>query len=244
MTEIHIDPEGDLILEVCGGIYDADSASNNTIDEKPRSNGPKAFRVCSRTLSRQSKVFKDLIAREAGASTSGSALTSPTPGTLPVHIATSSKMAETIKLALTKVDPAKMELLLLILHGWYQSVPETLSLDDLLQLVLLADRFEMVPVLRHWADRWVPAIDEFREGTPSFRLLKVLWVLGAANTFEQVLTRLVVTSHLDVSEGGSAGAGARLVDRNGRPVGDLTPELIPRLKGWPPSILWPDRPAG
>lgn len=236
MSEIKIDPEGDLLLTV--GPEDEAPMIEISTDT---TNASKTFRVCSRTVSRQSKPLKALLAISANASPCkpSQAMTPSTPPNLIIgNLAVTPPPA---KLTLPDDDPGKMEILLLILHGWNRSVPDTLALDDLLSLALLADKYDVVPVLRHWADKWVPALAEFKSGAFNARLLEVLWVLGAANTFEQVLTRLVVTSHLggggkpDGDEGGEGGDGAKgawmLVDKNGEPMEDSTLESMPPLKG-------------
>lgn len=58
------------------------------------------------------------------------------------------------------VDTAAMEVLLNIVHAKFIKVPEKPDLTLLCNIVLMADRFEMLHVLRPWAQRWADMTDD------------------------------------------------------------------------------------
>ncbi|KAI1128335.1 hypothetical protein F5Y10DRAFT_177310 [Nemania abortiva] len=140
-----IDPDGDLSLQVgetrCINIPgDGDQGPNHEHEL------PVTFVVCSKTLSRASRVWKTLLY-------GGFAESKPS---------CNSSASEWV-VNLPDDNPKAMAAILNIIHSRFESLPQTtdlINLDDLYELTVLTDKYDLTTILRPWASIWMNFIRE------------------------------------------------------------------------------------
>ena len=144
------------------------------------SDSSKDFIVCSRTLSRISPVLERMLYGSFNESKSGHA-TSWT-------------------VDLPEVNPLPFALLAYISHGEFGSIPKTLTVDELFELIILTHYYDCTQILMPWADRWLCNIHE-PAAHNELEMYKVLFIcqeLGDKRTFEITARRLVLESCLTI----------------------------------------------
>lgn len=161
----------------------------NTITIDPRgdltlniglSDTSKNFLVCSRTLARISPVLERMLY--------GSFAESKADRTSEWTI------------DLPEVNPLPFALLAYISHGEFSSIPKTLNVDELFELIILTHYYDCTPILAPWADRWLSNIHEPASDN-ELEMYKVLFIcqeLGDKRTFEITARRLVLESCLTI----------------------------------------------
>ncbi|TPX18621.1 uncharacterized protein E0L32_002478 [Thyridium curvatum] len=120
-----------------------------------------AFKVCSRALCRASSVFRGMLMgnfREAA-----------------------RQHQDDWAVELPEEDPASFGLLMMIVHGRYDAVPDTLRLQDLYKITILTDKYDMTSSLRPWARKWCDTV----RGSEDERLIWVGWELGDEAMFSK-----------------------------------------------------------
>ncbi|TDZ37720.1 hypothetical protein C8035_v007679 [Colletotrichum spinosum] len=153
------------------------------------------FVVCSRTVARGSKVLNTMLFGGFAESTASAA---------------ASDGSWTVKLPDDQMDP--FFLVLTILHGNYQLVPQTLEEDELYELLVVTEKYDMTHILRPWAKRWFDqlAID----GIPHFqdrpRVMWIAWELGNEDVFCKIAKELMLSSCVDDTGQLLAGDGVPL----------------------------------
>ncbi|KAI0021728.1 hypothetical protein F4780DRAFT_263363 [Xylariomycetidae sp. FL0641] len=149
------------------------------------------FRVCSKTMSRASPVWKRLLY---------------------------GGFAESIKphnqdwvVYLPEDDPKALATLLNIIHSRFEHVPrvtDAFSLDYLYQLTVFTDKYDLAAVLRPWASTWMKNMrkgySEWRNTPPSEipffdieRRTWVAWEMGDRRLFACMLAELARYCHVD-----------------------------------------------
>lgn len=134
-TRIVIDPDGDLCLVV--GDEDA-----------------TAFVVCSKTVARASPVWKRLLF-----------------GLFSESLQPSKDSGEEWTVRLPVDNPRSMRLVLNIIHSQFEEVPTSvtffdygetgyITFEELFQLTVLTDKYDLTRMLRPWASYWLRDIDE------------------------------------------------------------------------------------
>ena len=128
------------------------------------------FIVCSRTLSRASTVFKRMLYGQFKESAS----TSRAEGQWTVH--------------LPEDDPATMKLALAILHALFDRVPGTLDLNQLYELLILLDKWDMMLIVKPWAKIWFKKIRRIGNEQPleELRYMWVAWQVGARSHLDDL----------------------------------------------------------
>lgn len=220
---ISIDPDGDLHLVVgenrcilpCLPSEDTSrSASSRNSDaelttkedeeqEQPHEHERAAtYIVCSKTLSRTTKIWKRLLY-------GGFAESKKPDGDEPWIV------------ALPEDSAAPMKIILDIIHGRFGQVPVKgdISLDEFHALTVLTDKYDLTHLLRLWAYDWMEEKlflfqDGAQGGAPYMEnFLRGLWIsreIGDKGTFDYIL--LCAAYRLYSTEGGQLGYRARQSD--------------------------------
>ncbi|KAF2967406.1 hypothetical protein GQX73_g6149 [Xylaria multiplex] len=183
-SRLVLDPNGDLGLKVgetrCVtqiAPSDRDSCSRDR-DSDHEHELPVIYIVCSRTLSRVSPVWKALLYGGFAESKSSSALS-----------------ASNWVVELPDDNPKAMATLLNIIHSRFESIPRTtdlIDLEDLYELTVLTDKYDLTATLQPWAFAWVESIRieyEKRVDIPMLDLERLSWIAretGDVNLYKSV----------------------------------------------------------
>ncbi|KAK2024072.1 hypothetical protein LX32DRAFT_599429 [Colletotrichum zoysiae] len=160
---------------------------------------PYQLVVCSRTVARSSAVFRAMLF--------GGFAESKSEGE-------SSWVVD-----LPDDEHHLMFLLLTIIHGNFTFLPEKLNPEELYQLLIVADKYDMVHTLRPMLATWYQPHLETAAIAGNETFLWVAWVLGDKKTFENLALRLVLYSKVD--EGGQLLDSNRNHFSKHRPLGPL-----------------------
>jgi len=158
VPKLSIDADGDLILVV-----------------GPRS---REFLVCSKALSRASRVFKCMLngpfkeARpEAG----------PWVVTLPED------------------NDAAAELMLYIIHSMFDHVPATLSVAELYDALVFADKYDMTGHFRPWMENWLAQNrQDLRESERFNTAIGICWATGDVETLRFLANRICLECSINI----------------------------------------------
>ncbi|OHF02516.1 hypothetical protein CORC01_02211 [Colletotrichum orchidophilum] len=129
----------------------------------------QSFIVCAKTLARHSPVFKRMLF-------GGFKESKPTRN-------------ETVDWVVELPDdnPKPFKILLDIIHGWFEQVPELPTLNELTALLVLTDKYDVTSLTRPWAVRWMKGV-QFE--TQHLNLLPVAWELGKEDVFDAMVTKI------------------------------------------------------
>ncbi|KAJ0147409.1 hypothetical protein CTA2_808 [Colletotrichum tanaceti] len=174
---IYLDESGDLRL--CVG---AD------VDEHPQD-----FVVCSRALGRSSPVLKAMLFGGFAESRPAADVGGGGGGEW--------------KVDLPEDSTAAMEIVLNIVHGHFNLVPENLPLMRLYDVLTITDKYDMTVIVRPWARSWMQAV---RHHTDNAHLLCVAWELGDADVFETMFKKMTCESMIDLQGRFVFGHSARI----------------------------------
>ncbi|KAM0708496.1 hypothetical protein Q7P35_005148 [Cladosporium inversicolor] len=144
------------------------------------SDSSKKFLVCSRTLSRISPVLERMLYGSFAESR--------------------SECATGWTIDLPDVNPLPFALLAYISHGEFGSIPKTLNVEELFELIILTHYYDCTQILAPWAERWLSNINE-PASSNELEMYKVLFIcqeLGDKRTFEITARRLVLESCLNL----------------------------------------------
>lgn len=199
-SRLVIDPDGDLTLKV-GQMRCINTLPNGSDSDRcdPGSDHkhelPVIYTVCSRTLSRASRVWKALLY-------GGFAESKPSCAS-----AASDWLVE-----LPDDNPKAMATILNIIHSRFESIPrikDPIDLEDLYQLTVLTDKYDLTAILRPWASSWMESAKEelgnWRDqGIDSFiphlaRLSWIAWEMGDPFIYESVLEDLARHCSVDIN---------------------------------------------
>ena len=166
-SPILFDPDGDLRLEVGAKINPEEQLE---------------CIVCSKTLSRATSVFKNMLYgpfRESRASSSAA-------------LSTQNWVVE-----LPEDNPQAMKILLSSMHSQYEHVPTALSLTELYQVLLVCDKYDTIRMIRPWAQLWFLPHTPLAKSTGNEILMWIAWELGSENVFREVAARLCLECEVD-----------------------------------------------
>jgi len=172
VSNVQFDPDGDVILVI------PSQAQERTA----------RFQVSSHSLCLASSVFRTILGANA-CFEKGNALR---------YRATSSPP---IDITLEDDEPKALALLLRIVHHQYDWVPRTLDDDQLYQVAILCDKYDMQQVLGLYLDQWIPMDTEAGGKISGDRWLFISYVFGREDLFMQLSKELILTSTVDT--GGS-----------------------------------------
>lgn len=149
-TTVILDPDGDLLLRA------------NTVD--PAKDGTRwtTFQVCSATLRRASPVWKAMLFGPWAESKQ------------------SNQENEDWIVSLPADSPCTLKIVLAIIHGQFELVPERLEIAAFSDILKLTDKYDLRKVIRPWTRRWVGAIDwlSLKLRIELIQAARVAWELG------------------------------------------------------------------
>ncbi|TQN64296.1 hypothetical protein CSHISOI_11136 [Colletotrichum shisoi] len=138
---------------------------------------PQDFVVCSRALGRSSPVLKAMLF-------GGFAESRP-----------AADDSGEWRVDLPEDSTAAMEIVLNIVHGHFNLVPEKLPLMRLYDVLTITEKYDMTVIVRPWARAWMQAV---RHQTDNAHLLCVAWELGDAEVFETMFKKMTYESMIDL----------------------------------------------
>ncbi|KAI1329191.1 hypothetical protein F5Y16DRAFT_366979 [Xylariaceae sp. FL0255] len=200
-NEIVIDPDGDLRLKVgqpkciiplessddgCSDHSDLLSDSDDEDCDYHEHLLPIIYRVCSKTLSRASRVRKVLLYGGFSESRASCASGSDWIVELPDD------------------DSGAMFLALNIIHSRFESIPratDVIDIEKLYRITVLTDKYDLAHILRPWASTWMEHLRKKRhlqkkqKGPPIIldleRMLWISWELGDQSFFTSIARCIV-----------------------------------------------------
>lgn len=134
------------------------------------------FVVCSRALGRSSPVLKTMLF-------GGFAESRPAEG------------GGEWSVDLPEDATEAMEIVLNIVHGRFNLVPEKLSLSRLYDVLTITEKYDMTVITRPWARSWMQGV---KHQTDNPFLLCVAWELGDAEVFEEMYRKMTYESTIDL----------------------------------------------
>ncbi|GJC80398.1 hypothetical protein ColLi_03236 [Colletotrichum liriopes] len=137
---------------------------------------PQDFVVCSRALGRSSPVLKAMLFGGFAESRPGE-----DGGEWIVDLPEDSTEA--------------MEIVLNIVHGHFNLVPEKLPLMRLYNVLTITEKYDMTVILRPWARSWMQGV---KHQTDNAHLLCVAWELGDEAVFESMFKKITYESMVDL----------------------------------------------
>ncbi|KAI1348545.1 hypothetical protein F5Y01DRAFT_292100, partial [Xylaria sp. FL0043] len=182
-----VDPDGDLGLQVgqitCVNISPSDGGQDHEHEL------PVVFIVCSRALSRASRVWRTLLY-------GGFAESKPS----------FASSASDWVVKLPEDDPRAMGFILDIIHSRFESLPrinESIDTEFLYQLTVLTDKYDLTAIVRPWASTWMGFIENtygsVSTAPEAERLLWVAWVMGDFNLYKRAFQCLALNCHVDAN---------------------------------------------
>ncbi|KAK4239774.1 hypothetical protein C8A03DRAFT_13842 [Achaetomium macrosporum] len=145
------------------------------------------FKVCSATLRRVSPVFKAMLF--------GTWIESKPP----------RHSGRQWMVSLPEDDPSAMRVILHIVHGHFDKVPASSTSYALSDLVVTADKYDMLRCLRPWAAKWwKEATHEFYRRPINPLLVHVAREFGDESSYASGLKDLILRSCLTVKRSESA----------------------------------------
>ncbi|KAI0600983.1 hypothetical protein F4775DRAFT_475238 [Biscogniauxia sp. FL1348] len=192
-----LDPDGDLHLIVgetkC--ILDTTSKQSKSRKNTPQSNRTTnhthqnsiTFLVCSKTLSRVSRVWKRLLY-------GGFRESKPANGAQ-------------WKVHLPEDSPEPMTTILNIIHSQFKDIPsdDEITLGVFYRIVIVAEKYDVIHVIQPWCDRWVAATglltmdpDEFSEKDVN-RGMQISWAIGMTEIYTTMVLLVAENSRVDAN---------------------------------------------
>ncbi len=98
------------------------------------------FQVCSRALARSSPVWETLL---YGPFSEGKA----------------QQKEDTWEIPLPEERPEELRILVSVVHGRFDNLPQAIACSELLKITVLADKYDMVHYLKPFWTGWVTSID-------------------------------------------------------------------------------------
>ncbi|WYZ42758.1 hypothetical protein EsH8_VI_000457 [Colletotrichum jinshuiense] len=168
--EVHIDPNGDLLLHV---------------GSDPSSGDTKSFRVCSSTLRRASPFWNRTLMET---SSETRPLESEWWGWTPSLFACQYEKSDGLLILLNMI------------HSQFQLVPRSPTLSEIYNTLSLASLYEMEHVLQPWIARWYDVLEgaeASRSGHDIAMLVCIAWALGDERLFAKTMIKIAVSCVVD-----------------------------------------------
>jgi hypothetical protein len=131
--------------------------------------------VCSKTMERTSTVWKGML---SGGFTESKPLNTDTEWVV----------------TLPEDKPEPMLVILNIIHSRFSLVPEKLTVMDLYNILVLAEKYDVTEITRPWARQWMNCV----RNTQNPLLMWIAWALGDATMFVVTADMLVMRCTVDV----------------------------------------------
>jgi hypothetical protein len=158
----------------------------------------REFLVCSRSLSRASRVFKCMLY-------GGFRESHPVSDTEPWVV------------QLPEDDSAAAKLLLDVIHVRFDRIPTTLPLAELYNVLVFTEKYDMTKVLRPWLQAWVTSLSALHEATDISYAIGLASELGVKDTLGRLARRLIVDSGIN-NEGQLVDADKNLIEQPSMPL--------------------------
>ncbi|KAH8884988.1 hypothetical protein GQ53DRAFT_605071, partial [Thozetella sp. PMI_491] len=135
------------------------------------------YRVCSKSLSRASKVWKAMLYGRF-------AERQP------------ADITQAWVVALPDDDPAALTIFLNIIHGSFE-IPQALELQELLNLTILSNKYDLAHLLRPWVVGWMENMAQY-EGRPGCEpLLWIAWEVGDRQLFTSTVKYITLNAAIN-----------------------------------------------
>ncbi|KAK2016780.1 hypothetical protein LZ32DRAFT_635713 [Colletotrichum eremochloae] len=129
----------------------------------------KDLRVCSRTMARASDVFEKMLFG-------------------PFKESQKEDKEWVIELPEDNIKP--MTTILAIAHCCHKKVPDSVTISELFELLILGDKYDMTHHLRHYLREWVPQTEDVDFGEDTLLLAWIARNLGAKELFEKAIIEI------------------------------------------------------
>lgn len=172
---------------------------------------PALFLVCSRALIRLSKVFSKML--NGGFAESR----------------TVAARGRDWQVDLPDDDPKVLRVLMNVMHGRVHEVPEMMELEELWTVMVAADKYDIVYLLRPWALVWVEAV---KHRTDVSLLLGIAWQLRNRDLVLDMMHKIAEESGFDENgelyyEPVLSGEGTRIRSGDRQNLSDSLQGLVP-----------------
>ncbi|KAH8883234.1 hypothetical protein GQ53DRAFT_699818 [Thozetella sp. PMI_491] len=138
------------------------------------------FLVCSKSLSRASAAWKTMFY-----------------GPFAEAKPTGEAAAKDWVVQLPEDDPTALTIILDIIHGRFDDIPQTLEVDALLNLTILTDKYDLAHLLRPWAKGWLDFIRTHEGSSSNESLLWIAWELGDVTMFRDAVWHILKSSRIN-----------------------------------------------
>lgn len=89
-------------------------------------------------------------------------------------------------------DHKALSILLDIAHMRFLKVPQSLKYEQLLEVSILCDKYDIVTLVRPWLPKWLEGLKDLPDRAGFEEWLFIAWVFGDSSTFMRVALRLVL----------------------------------------------------
>ena len=172
-----LDPEGDVILVV---MFNKTTAR---------------FQINSNILCVASPVFRAMLGRHSQFK-EASALAA-------ARLQSDSVTTGTYELTLPDDNPKPLAAVLRILHAKHTLIPKLLTEDQLFEVAVICDKYDLGPVVMVWVDRWilllVPDESKMPPTVVGHKWLFIAYVFKRENLFRPLTQELILTATTDES---------------------------------------------
>lgn len=90
-------------------------------------------------------------------------------------------------------DPVALAVTLSAMHFKLENVPRETTVEQLMQLAIVCDKYNCAAVLKQWVEKWITIrkCQQVKKPTQSIQMLFVAWVFGADGEFGELTQTLV-----------------------------------------------------
>ncbi|RFU33368.1 hypothetical protein B7463_g2946, partial [Scytalidium lignicola] len=95
-------------------------------------------------------------------------------------------------------DARAVEIMLYIAHLRFDKVPSKVDIDDLVEIAILADKYDAGHILQAWLGRWLNLVQPLMD-TPGYeqQWLSISSIMGLPGAFVKVASRMILSSHVN-----------------------------------------------
>ena len=111
------------------------------------------------------------------------------------------------EICLADDDGDALLILLNIIHLHFLKVPEFLSYNQLLQISVLCDKYDIVTIVRPWLSKWLEDLKSCSDTPGNEGCLFIAWIFGDLSTFKHITYNLVLNTTGFNSEAPSNASG-------------------------------------
>lgn len=139
----------------------------------------RSFIVCSKSLARVSKPFKAMLYGNFAESTS-------------------REKDSNWTVELPEDSPEAFSTILHIIHSQFGKVPDFVTRDDLYQITILTDKYDMTEILRPWAWKWLSYVESTNLAYQGHEVSAwIAWELGDRSLYERKVQWMLDNCHFN-----------------------------------------------